>query len=79
MYDLPNSIMEKVISDTVKTYHNNPKYWGSFNSCDKHIHDTVKEAIIENIQDYYLQQPYLSKLQTQVYQNTLYYFRREDT
>jgi hypothetical protein len=79
MHDLPNNIMEKVISDTVTTYHNNPDYWNAYKSCDKDIHDLLKKAITDYIQDYYLQQPYLSKLQTQVYQYTLYYFSREDT
>lgn len=79
MHNLPNSVMEKIISDTVNTYHNNPDYWKSYKGCDKYIHDLLKEAIISDIQDYYLQQPYLSKLQTKVYLHTLYYFSQKDT
>lgn len=62
IHDLLNSIMEEIISDTVKTYHNNPDYWKSYRGCDKVIHDWLKESIIEVIQNDYLQQPHLSKL-----------------
>ena len=79
MHNLPNSIMQKVISDTVKTYHNNPDFWESYKGCDKYYHNMLKNTITEVIRDSYLQQPYLDKLQTKVYQHTLYYFSREDT
>lgn len=79
IHDLPDSIIQKIISDTVQTYHNNPAHWEAYKLCDRHIHDGFKETVVEIMQDYYLQKPYLSKLQTQVYQNTLYYFCKDDT
>lgn len=79
VHDLPDSISEKIVSDTVKIYHNNPNYWRAYHGCKGDLHNQLKEVIIEEIQDYYLQQPKLSKLRIQVYQNTLYYFCKNET
>lgn len=79
VHDLPDSIMEKIISDTVKIYHTDTNFWHDFNGADSDIRGRFKEAIIEEFKDYYLQQPHASKLQLQIYINTKYYFSREDT
>jgi hypothetical protein len=79
VHDLPDSTMKKIISDTAKTYNNNPEYWQAYhNTHDDSMRIWIQGHIIENIQDYYLEKPYISKLQMQVYQNTSYYFLNLD-
>jgi len=78
VHELPDSIMEKIISDTVKTYHNNPDYWRAYHSSKGDLHRELREVIMQEIQDSYLQQPHVSKLQLQIYRHTLYYFSKDE-